>query len=436
MLVKITVEIGGRQAGVIEREIVGSASEIEEGLRPVQQRVGRIVLEDAFGRLGDETPAPHCCGRKMGSLGMREIIVQTLSGPVQYLRRRYCCSNCGKSAYPADVQVCTGCHRTSRPLAKRVCQLATVEHFPRLPGMLLDQHGVTLGHETILQLVHDVGAIADLDRRGEAESVLNRAPEAAREIQPQFHPQCVYVSCDGIMYCTNQLESVPNESESSRLVWQQMKVGCVYWQDAKGTWNKKMIWGRESPREFGAALFQLACRCGYREATVKVFAADGGAWCWDIRNEYFSEACGILDWFHASEHIWEAARRCADQETDAKTWANAALDQMHASGGAGLVAWLREQLGRRRGRARESIRELLAYIEPRTDLMKYPEYRARGLQIGTGMMESTCRQLVGLRLKGPGMHWTEQGALAVTALRATDLNQSWHQFWAALTLAT
>lgn len=128
MLVKVTVEIGGRQAGVIEREIVGSPSEIEEALRPVQQRVGRIVLEDAFGRLGRETPAPHCCGRKMGSLGMREIVVQTLSGPVQFLRRRYRCKKCGTSAYPADAQLCTGCHRISRPLAKRVCQLSTVEH--------------------------------------------------------------------------------------------------------------------------------------------------------------------------------------------------------------------------------------------------------------------------------------------------------------------
>lgn len=182
------------------------------------------------------------------------------------------------------------------------------------------------------------------------------------------------------MYCTNQLEPVPGKPGAFRLVWQQMKVGCVYWQDADGTWNKKMIWGRESPREFGAALFRLACRCGYREAAVKVFAADGGAWCWDIRNEYFSEACGILDWFHASEHIWEAARQCADQDTDAKSWANAALDQMHASGGAGLVAWLREQSGRRRGKAREAIKQLLAYVEPRADLMKYPQYRARGLQ--------------------------------------------------------
>ena len=68
--------------------------------------------------------------------------------------------------------------------------------------------------------------------------------------------------------------------------------------------------------------------------------------------------------------------------------------------------------------------------------MDYPTYRTREFQIGTGMMESTARQLVGLRLKGPGMHWSEQGALAVTALRAQDLNGRWHTFWKNLILVS
>ena len=52
------------------------------------------------------------------------------------------------------------------------------------------------------------------------------------------------------------------------------------------------------------------------------------------------------------------------------------------------------------------------------------------------MMESTCKQLVGQRLKGPGMHWIEQGAIAITALRATDLNGKWNSFWNPLALST
>ena len=55
-----------------------------------------------------------------------------------------------------------------------------------------------------------------------------------------------------------------------------------------------------------------------------------------------------------------------------------------------------------------------------------------GWQIGGGMIESTAKQLVGLRLKGPGTHWSEHGALAVTTRRANDLNGHWHHLWSTL----
>ena len=56
------------------------------------------------------------------------------------------------------------------PLAKRVCQLATTEHFTRLPQLVLDRHGIELGHEEIAEIVHDVGGHADRMRRAEAAS--------------------------------------------------------------------------------------------------------------------------------------------------------------------------------------------------------------------------------------------------------------------------
>ena len=48
------------------------------------------------------------------------------------------------------------------------------------------------------------------------------------------------------------------------------------------------------------------------------------------------------------------------------------------------------------------------------------------------MIESTAKQLVGLRLKGPGTHWSEHSALAVTTRRANDLNGHWHHLWSTL----
>ena len=131
----------------------------------------------------------------------------------------------------------------SRPLAKRVCQLAAVEHFTRLPELVAAQHGVTLCHETMRELAHDVGGAAERMRLAEA-----RSSAARREPPPVTltnRPNRVYVSVDGSLSCTNQTELDADHPGQKRLKWQQMKVGCVDWQDDRQRWHKQLVWGRE-----------------------------------------------------------------------------------------------------------------------------------------------------------------------------------------------
>ena len=429
MSVKVIVEVDGREVGISQVELLGTAAQMEEQVKAALQQTGRILLKRGFQEVAEQTRVPSCCGQTMKNCGFRPITVSTTCGNVTFSRRRYRCKQCDREFYPADASICCGCHRISQPLAKRICQLATLEHFPRLPDLVAAQHGVTMAHDTILELVHDVGTAADQRRLAEARRSTQQrvAPPPERAA-----PSTIYISCDGVMYCTNLTEPHPEDPSRARLIWQQMKVGCVYWQDAKECWHKQMIWGRESPEEFGASLWRLACQCGYQQAHEKIFAADGGSWCWDIHARYFSEATGILDWYHASEHIWGAAKIIAD---DAKIWAHSALDQMHDGGGIALLTWLKLQFLQTRGKRRAALEDLISYVATKVNLMQYPDYRRHGWQIGSGMIESTCKQLVGQRLKGPGMHWSEHGALAITALRAIDFNGKWNSFWNTLALS-
>lgn len=63
--------------------------------------------------------------------------------------------------------------------------------------------------------------------------------------------------------------------------------------------------------------------------------------------------------------------------------------------------------------------------------MDYPKYRANGWMIGSGPVESACKQVVGGRLKGTGMRWGEEGADAVCHLRALFKGEKgqWAAFW-------
>ena len=77
----------------------------------------------------------------------------------------------------------------------------------------------------------------------------------------------------------------------------------------------------------------------------------------------------------------------------------------------------------------QALDALIGYLEPRRAMTDYVEYRQKGYVIGSGMMESTCKQVVGNRLKGSGRQWSEPGALAMAALIAQRLNYNWAAFW-------
>lgn len=438
MNVEIIVRISGREVAVIEDQVeTTSVLDLEEHVERLKDRAGGAILEVGFEELAGDVRHPCCCGRRMENKGRRPITIASQSGDVCFSRNRYRCRECGRWLTPADSAVCCGSHRITRLLARQVCQLATLEHFTRLEQLLADQHGVHLAHDMMLNLVHDVGGTIENRRLAEAEQWQNQSSKDHQWPPLEFAPERLYVSCDGIMYCTNESEPDPQHPGQQRLRWKQMRVGCVYWQDALERWHKRVIWGQEEDYlSFGTALFRLACQCGYRQAREKLFAADGGEWCWTIHQQYFADAPGILDWYHANEHVWQCGQALYPSREEARAWATQAETLLYEQGGTGLLTWLLQRLKSCRGKKREVLMDLINFLQPKLDRTDYPTYRTRGWQIGTGMIESTAKQLVGVRLKGPGMHWQPLGATAITALRAQDINENWHNFWKTLTIAT
>lgn len=429
MNVEVIVRVDGREVETLKQQISGQPVDIEQQTEALKDRVGQAVLSEAFFRFDGELRQPRCCGRVMHRKGTRSVPVMSQSGEIDFKRRRYRCPKCGRCCTPADALVWCGKHRITRHLGKQICQLATLEHFTRLEQLMADQHAVHIGHDDMLQLVHDVGTVVD----GQRQTAAKFAMESPSAIEAKVRPKRVHVSCDGIMYCTNEREPCPAAPNTNRLLWRQMRVGCVYWQDENERWQKQVVWGQEDLGTFAASLFRLACEHGYRDADEKIFIADGGEWCWGIHDKYFADADGILDWYHASEHVWDCGKVLHSAD-DVKPWVDEGLELLRTKGGEGLLDWLQPQLSGLRGRKRKAMNSLLGYFRSRVGLTNYPAYRENNCQIGSGMIESTAKQLVGIRLKGPGMHWSPIGASAVTALKAHNINNNWHNLWKNLVL--
>jgi len=77
-----------------------------------------------------------------------------------------------------------------------------------------------------------------------------------------------------------------------------------------------------------------------------------------------------------------------------------------------------------KGSQRRGVRdEAVRYLGARREQMSYAAYERQGLPIGSGAVESTCKQIVTARLKQAGMRWSEAGVDAMVALRCYVLNR-------------
>ena len=79
---------------------------------------------------------------------------------------------------------------------------------------------------------------------------------------------------------------------------------------------------------------------------------------------------------------------------------------------------------------RETLRQLIGYLENNRQRIDYPRYRALGLRIGSGQVEGACKNLVGQRCKLAGMrNWTYRGAEGVLRLRAALQTDRYDDLW-------
>jgi hypothetical protein len=233
-------------------------------------------------------------------------------------------------------------------------------------------------------------------------------------------PEKAYVFADGTMIHT--------EGD-----WHEIRVASVAAVDA----NDKPIRVDHRARflpcdEFGWQLLLLARRAGYHRAGTRAFIADGARWLWEMAASQFPDAVQILDWFHLSEHVHQAAAALyGEGSDDAKQFSSERSNELWEGRVAETLltlAELRKQF--RASSKRETLRQLITYLKNNRQRIDYPRYRALGLRTGSGQVEGACKTLVGGRCKQAGMrNWTRRGAEGVLRLRAALQTGRFDDLW-------
>jgi hypothetical protein len=185
--------------------------------------------------------------------------------------------------------------------------------------------------------------------------------------------------------------------------------------------------------EMGPLLRRQGAQVGLDRADVWVALCDGGSGLEDFVRENFPRVeAVILDFYHAAEYLAKLAAVLHPADADAalaqtKAWSRVLRDE----GGEVMIAVL-ENWAWPSVKGLAAVRaEVLGYFRNPVHRMDYPTYEANGWYIGSGAVESACKTVVGARLKGSGMRWSEAGAHAVCHVRALYRSEhsQWIDFW-------
>jgi hypothetical protein len=178
-----------------------------------------------------------------------------------------------------------------------------------------------------------------------------------------------------------------------------------------------------------AATFRdLVWATGYRHdadrASEIVFVSDGAAWIWRIVEHLFPQAKQIVDWYHAAQYL-SAIRTAAFREGSAEgaAWLERARSQLWDGQITQVIATCEAQGGKLG--AADAVHRAVTYYSHNRQRMDYARFRAEGYQIGSGTVESACKQLATGRLRRAGARWQEPGARYTAKARAAWLSHDW-----------
>jgi hypothetical protein len=174
-----------------------------------------------------------------------------------------------------------------------------------------------------------------------------------------------------------------------------------------------------------------------REFDEIVVICDGKPALWNAIDEdpFYVNATQVLDFFHAAEHLSKAAEAIfGKKKRRATAWYGkckalllediAGLERL-----LGSLRYYRKSL--RAGSERRAVVDrVIGYYTRNRERMRYAAFRARGLSIGSGVVEAACKSIVGARLKRSGMRWTHEGGQQVLNLRTRARSGEWPSFWA------
>ena len=435
----LQVQVTAESAAEAERLISAGSLDgldfeaVETAARQMALRImGHAVAQRLNADHSDETGCVVCgCGAEARYAGRRPKTFTTALGPLTLERAWYHCERCSEGFAPRDRAL--GLDRSSlSPAALRMTGITAARlSFAEASELLAALAGLDIDPKLVERQAEALGeAIAEDERQ-----VIEPEPSQAHTL---------YLGLDGTGVPVRKTETQGRKGKQpdGSAKTHEAKLAAIWSADSRdqdgkpvkdpdsGSYNAAIetvaIHDTETELPpFANRVLRELERRRFHDAPRRVVLGDGAAWIWNFADEHLPGAIQIVDIFHAKQHLFAAAKAIYGPGTDlAAAWGKQRRDELDLGRFDQLLAALQEHTD-----SCSEAQRTLDYCTKNREKMRYPDFRAQGLCVSTGVLEGACKSVIATRLKNSGMHWTVDGANAVIALRCAIRSNRFDDFW-------
>jgi hypothetical protein len=371
----------------------------------------------------------------MQSHGLMRKPLVTILGPLDYQRSMFQCPECGQTRYPGDEQLDVVETTRSPGLRRMMARAGRKSTFKEGHDDLKIYAGIEVSAKDVERVSERIGADMESWSEKQREALI----EQDIPVQAQKTIPIMYISYDGtgVPMIASELEGRKGKQPDGSAKTREVKLGCVFTQtttDSDGfpirdPETTSFVGAIETAELFGRRIYAEAVRRGLLNAEKVVVLGDGAEWIRNLVELHFPEAIQIVDLYHTREHVSDLCKILFASDGDKvvkyriRWWTD--LDE-------GNIEKIAEEAQARMPedpKKKEKAEKEIAYLIKNKERMRYAEFRAQGLFVGSGVIEAGCKTVIGTRLKQSGMEWSVRGANAIISLRCMSVSGRFEEYW-------
>lgn len=363
------------------------------------------------------------------------MVVRTVSGPIELWVWYGFCRWVRKSVCPARLNwKMTAYQRLSPELEQRLCYNAVETGSFEKAARMAQTWGSVVSDDAIHDCVRRQG------QRAQEQPLTDVIPAPANAFT-------LIIMMDGWLarHRDTQWGTKPAEKKANRIQWHEIKSAVIFRLEDRGQTasGRRFLVHKQvtaspantEPLVFAQQVQREAMRMGLVQASKVYVVQDGAIYLWNIFQDRFaSVAQGVLDFYHASDHLWALAHELfGEGSKKARGWTQKLLHQLRHGKDARVIrtlADLRASPPPEHLHAAEKIRSTAEYFLAHKDHIHYADFANQKVPIGSGAIESQCSQLQN-RFKRRGQFWTHSGFAHLLAVTLRSQNNELCSLWAA-----